>query len=99
MNKKNLQQALKLIDSPELKKSWIKGEQFMLYIIQLEGAIVIEWKENQNYMVSLAETGSKAQIAALEIVQLTKENMENNSKRGESISLMVTLVGIISLGL
>jgi methyl-accepting chemotaxis protein len=99
IKKRNIRAFLKSINEDEFLRLWKEVEDYLPELHKLETSLVNERKKNNELMIKLEETGVEVQKAALDIAELSKENVEKSTRIGEMISLTVTLGVIAALSL
>jgi methyl-accepting chemotaxis protein len=93
----NILGVLDVLKVEEMNKLWSQGESYLEELQQLEKSIFLQWIKNRELLSQLKDIKEKAQKTALDIVDLTKHNIEISTKRGDITSLTVAFLGIISL--
>jgi methyl-accepting chemotaxis protein len=96
---KNLTSLLETLDFADFRDSWNKARVYLPQIDQLEVTLFSDWKSNQDLMTKLDMAGRNVSKSALEINETVTQQIERNSRRGDLLTLLIAIVGTVSLAI
>ena len=97
MGKRNVNSLLAAIASEDFNKKWEKAEVHLSESNQTGKDLFTTWKENQELMAALGESGEKIQNTALDMVRWNRMRIEKDSRIANNATLMLLLAGLTVL--
>ncbi len=88
---------LSLANSEELNQAWKKITNLINTNKTQESLLYKIWTSKQELLKNLAANGDKIQIAASQIVNLTKNSIEKSNKTSRLTGIIISLVGLAAM--
>lgn len=94
---KNTDTVMVSVGDQNYIKQWSDAKKLLVEVDRLEGEMVSPWKKNQEIMTQIRKVGGAVQKTVAEIVGLTRENIQRNTRVGDLAGLIAGLGGIFLL--